>query len=380
MPGVKEEIMEKVCTQIQAELDWYVMNLGVASFATVFIGGGTPSVLPGRILKNLFEKIGKTGKTLEWTVEANPETLDNDFLDICKGSGVTRLSLGVQSFHDELLAGLGRRARHKDIMHAMELLSTGWQGDVSLDLITGIPGQSREILFEDISQAMSCKPGHISMYTLTAEERTVLHDQMAARKITLPARDDEALLWDCAVDFLAQNGYSQYEVSNFCKPGKECLHNLRYWLLKPYCGVGPAAVSTLQGAINNKVLKKTNLECNILRIHNPHSIEDYCMGREENWNRRPEEIRPKEFLLENLMMGLRLASGIPVKEIKSRFGKSLEELLSGLWEKWCGRGYAITDGETLRLTAPGRLILNRLLEEAALAIDDAEEIIIRTWD
>jgi oxygen-independent coproporphyrinogen-3 oxidase len=190
-----------------------------------------------------------------------------------------------------------------------------------------------------------------------------------------PERDEE--LWFAGKDELERRGFENYEISNFCLPGKASKHNLRYWNLEPYLGVGPGAVSTLPSSLLREVFEAHGKsiaglgEHPVCRLNNPESIDAFLGGREKLWGGEVEAIQPRDFLVENLMMGLRLAAGIPADRLERRFGRSFEELFPGLWELWVERGFAkpaehtVGSHSCLRLSEPGRLILNSLMVEVA---------------
>ncbi|MDR1443871.1 MAG: radical SAM family heme chaperone HemW, partial [Treponema sp.] len=207
---------------------------------TVYIGGGTPSVLGagamGRLLGALGELLPPDGGR-EWTVEANPESLDGEFLRICRDAGVNRLSLGIQTFSPRIREKLHRRGGTERLSLAAEL----FPGAFSVDLLTGLPGQDRALLLGDIERALSFKPAHVSLYALSLEEGTPLWERAAE----LPSRDRADRLWISGRDALERSGYAQYEVSNFCLPGKESRHNLRYWGMQNWLALGPSGSGTL---------------------------------------------------------------------------------------------------------------------------------------
>lgn len=369
---------------------------------TLYVGGGTPSALSrenlGRLLAEFRGTVWK-----EWTVEANPESIDEEFLDICGQAGVSRLSMGIQTMGDAFLGLLGRPGSRSDNEKALDLLRSRWTRDLSLDFIAGIPGQTAADVRADLS-VLDRLPGsmasHASLYSLTLEPGTGLFAQVQEGGVTMndPERDEE--LWFAGKDELERRGFEHYEISNFCLPGKASKHNLRYWNLEPYLGVGPGAVSTLPTALLREVFEGRGKaargkaargsgeqglggggfgERAVCRLSNPESIEGYLTGRDALWGMEVEAIQPSDFLIENLMMGLRLAAGIPTDRLQRRFGRGFQELFPGLWERWVHRGLALPVevagghpvglgprvGPRLRLTEAGRLILNSLMAEVA---------------
>ncbi len=364
---VKPHLLERVVEETVALGARFLEAAGpTARVQTIFVGGGTPSCLPPRLLRALLGAFGSRAPA-EWTVESNPETLSESFLDSCEAAGVTRLSVGIQSLHPAHLVTLQRRASARQALAALSLLRKRWKGRLNLDFITGIPGQTVEELREDLAVVERRWPGHVSLYQLTVEPGTPLEARVqdGTMRINHPATDED--LWLGGSDELQARGYRQYEVSNFSLPGMECAHNLRYWQLAPYCGAGPGAVSTVPGAWAAKVMGRPELSStgSVVRLTAPRDIHEFLRGPEGAWGMEAEVVRPTDFLLECLMMGLRVADGIPEELICSRFSAGLDELFPGLWQDWVARGYAVPfDGvsrASRRLTPEGLMILDHLL-------------------
>lgn len=241
----------------------------------------------------------------------------------------------------------------------------GWPGRVSVDFLAGIPGQTAEDLRQDLARAMENPAvGHISLYTLTP-----LPDTELAGRVD-PEEQDR--LWLQGYAFLESRGFRNYEISNFARLGEECRHNLRYWRLEPYLGVGPAAVSTLPW------------RGRLMRLSHPESLEAYLEGPApgepaqvehtgvpSGWGLQAEEIGAEDFLFETLMMGLRLREGIRRESFQRRFGRPLEELIGPLWARWRAGGLASADPGRYRLNRRGRWVLDRLLREAAEYLEEA---------
>ena len=365
-----ENTQAAVVTQTILQARCLLEAAGNPRVQTVFFGGGTPSVLKRPALRSLLDFVSPLGAS-EWTIEANPETLDRDFLSLCSDSGVTRLSVGIQALQPRLLTLLRRRATERDCLNAVDLLRATWRGDLSLDFIAGIPGQSTAEVVRDLSLVDASWPGHASLYQLTTEPGTPLAKLVDCGEIVMnPAEKDEEL-WFAGKAALEGLGYAQYEVSNFARPGKECQHNLRYWKIEPYIGAGPAAVSTIPvGAA--RMLFGAQPEGAAARLSNPKNIEMFLRGAPAQWGSEVEMISPRDLLLETLMMGLRLAAGIETESFYRRFGKGVAELLPGLWEGWVRKGWAVPIdagfASRMRLTNEGLMLLDRLLGDAASRI------------
>ncbi|HET6485740.1 MAG TPA: coproporphyrinogen-III oxidase family protein, partial [Spirochaetia bacterium] len=242
-PSVITRVVEQTVELAQTLWD----ASGRAPLRTLFIGGGTPSCLPPSLLRRLLGPFVGQG-VVEWTVESNPETLSQAFLDECEAAGVTRLSLGIQSLSSELLQRVRRRATREQSLSAIDLLRRKWRGQVNLDFITGIPGQTQDDVGECLSVIQPQWPDHVSLYQLTVEPGTPLEAGVADRSIRLNEPEKDEDLWLAGREGLLSRGFRQYEVSNFARPGRECRHNVRYWMIQPYAGAGPGAVSTIPSA------------------------------------------------------------------------------------------------------------------------------------
>jgi oxygen-independent coproporphyrinogen-3 oxidase len=336
-----------------------------ARLDTIFVGGGTPSCIPPVHLETLLGAFSGMGCT-EWTVESNPETLDERFLDVCRRVGVTRLSVGIQSLSTRHLRTLGRHATREDAFAAMDLLRKSWRGELNLDFITGIPGQTISDVVDDLSVIGGGWPDHVSLYQLTVEPGTPLEHMVDEGTITLNRDELDEELWLAGRASLSRLGYRHYEVSNFCLPGRECHHNLHYWRIDPYAGAGPGAVSTIPAAWAARASGRPELAESghvVARLTAPKDIAAFLQGEEHFWGLQAELISGRDFLLENVMMGLRLADGMSEETLRARFGRSFAEMFPGLWEGWTARGLAMPPDGSLRLTPDGLLLLDRLLGE-----------------
>jgi oxygen-independent coproporphyrinogen-3 oxidase len=260
---------------------------------TVFLGGGTPTFLEPSELARLLAALPAAD---EVTVEANPETVTPALAELLREGGVTRVSLGAQSFRPELLAVLERRAGPDDVRAAFYHLRDAGFDNISLDLIYGIPGQSAADLALDLTEAIALEPEHLSCYELEAKRGTrftFAHGDELARQ-------SEAMegYFELVVETLVRAGYRWYETANFCRPGRQARHNLGYWLGRDYLGLGIGAVSTVDG----------------LRWRNRPSLGRYLAGLGEG--RRPpreeEALAPEVARVERLLLGLRLDEPVPL--------------------------------------------------------------------
>jgi oxygen-independent coproporphyrinogen-3 oxidase len=342
---------------------------------TIYIGGGTPSALGaealGRLIGALGELPGHEGR--EWTVEANPESLDRDFLRVCREAGVTRLSLGIQSFSPRPRSLVHRAGGPGALGRGLELAAEFFPQDFSADLLSGLPGQGRRGLLGGIARLLSRRPAHVSLYDLSLEEGSPLWERAAE----LPPREEADRLWISGRDALEASGYEQYEVSNFCLPGKECRHNLRYWDMESWLALGPSGVGVLideEGGTG-------------LRLSWPGDLAAWLDGAPD-WRDRPapghpaqgrlarerlvrerltrERLDPPTLLKESLLMGFRLRRGPRSALFQRRFGLSPEEAVPRTLARWRARGL-IAPGPALN--REGLLFLNAFLVEAFAELD-----------
>jgi len=343
-----------------------------ASIDTIFVGGGTPTVLEDevfeRLLAGLRSIVGHT--PLEWTVEANPESLSPRKLEMMAIHGVTRLSVGIQSMDDGELAILGRHARAADNRGALDLaIQSGLR--LSADLMTALPrpekrssrasrSSTRSALRDSAAFLVEKGVGHLSIYDLVVEEGTPIKGRLDRGEL-FPADEDAAFDEREEVEgFLKALGFSRYEVSNYALEGSECLHNQAYWSMNSYLGVGSGAVSTLIVADGKKAAATGSGGSLSLRIEEGRDLPAYLLDPDKalalSW------IGRKDSAFEMIMMALRTARGLDEERFKARFGLEAGALLSSTREKWKDR--FSESGGFLRLDGPGLDILNLILVDA----------------
>ncbi|HWR08265.1 radical SAM family heme chaperone HemW [Sporomusa sp.] len=217
---------------------------------TVYIGGGTPSLLPVHLMEQIMSALYNNfsiNNDAEISMEANPGTVTRAQLTTLKASGINRLSFGVQSFNDDLLARLGRIHRTPDTMTALEYADAAGFNNISIDLMYGLPGQTAAGFARELEQAVALHTSHLSVYGLKLEQGTPFAAAYDQGRLELPDEMSEEAMYDLMVDVLPGKGLLRYEISNFARPGMECRHNLKYWYYQPYLGLGAAAHSFLKG-------------------------------------------------------------------------------------------------------------------------------------
>jgi oxygen-independent coproporphyrinogen III oxidase len=328
------------------------MRMGDIQPSSVYIGGGTPTVLPMESLRLLIEGIDKYFKPepgTEFTVEANPGTLGHiDFSEL-KALGVNRVSLGAQSFDPDELRALGRIHGPCEIKRAVDGLRASGIENISLDLIYSLPGQSLQGWQSSLGEAIGLSPEHISLYDLSIEEGTAFHSMQKAGLLTLPPETVQVEMYLAAVSRLSEAGYERYEISNFASPGRECAHNLNYWSAGDFVGFGAGAHSRAEG------LAAWNLPDVARYIERLEKGED-AVGSSE-------VLTPGEREREFLMLGLRKSGGFSLEEYETEFGKGFREKYGPITMKMEHAGYMVISGGRAFLTMRGVLASNRVITE-----------------
>jgi len=327
---------------------------------TVYFGGGTPTVLGPDRLNRLLAAIRSSfpvAESAEITAEANPGTVTGaDFARLREG-GFNRVSLGVQSFRRETLAVLGRIHSVEDVRAAYRDARRAGFSSVGIDLIFGNPGQREAEWQEDLDLAVTFLPDHVSAYALTPEPGTPIHGAIADGGIALPDDDAVARMYAAARETLRAAGYRHYEISNFCRPGKECRHNLKYWRRDGYLGLGPSA---------HGLLFPGNSAPFGLRTANPPSLPDYLGALSDGrlpWGSTRVCDR-EDAWKESLIFGLRTAEGVSPPSIENRNGPPPEPV-RGAVEHLIGSGLLLREGDRLRLPERHWFVSNEVLQRLA---------------
>ena len=330
--NLNEDYIESFITALINDINFQIEYFDINEIPTAYIGGGTPSVL-GVKISRLFNALKNLPffSPEEFTVEANPESITEEFLSLCRLGGVNRLSLGVQTFHEPSRLSVNRKGNAYFLEKRLNLAGQYFPGsktgaDLSLDLMTGLPYQDEKIIMEDINRIRARNPSHISLYSLTVEKNTALEEKINAKKIILPDRDKSDSLWLFGREVLVNEGYNHYEVSNFAVDGKQCLHNTRYWQMKNWIGAGPSASGTL---INEETAQAK-------RFTYAHDVGVYIKTPLITSAHR-ENIDKTSLLKDVILMGYRRKEGPDRELFKKRFGRSPEECIPETLERWKGK-------------------------------------------
>lgn len=324
--------------------------------ATVYVGGGTPTALTDAELDRVFEIIGANfdlARLVEFTVEANPGTVDERRLSHIRGLGATRLSLGVQTFDDHGLRLLGRVHDSREAAAAFGAARAAGFDDLSVDLMFALPGQKLEDVRRDVACVAELAPEHVSLYGLTYEPGTRLARLRDDGAVAAVAEELDREMYLAIIDDLERAGYPQYEISNFAREGFECIHNQSYWSLGEYVGLGPSAASYLGGE----------------RRRNASALDEYVerISRGESPVAERERLEPEPAARETLMLALRTRRGAHPAEFEARTGFAIDALLGEKgrrlvaegWFEFVGHG----EEDRLRLTRKALPVADEILAE-----------------
>ena len=280
---------------------------------TVYVGGGTPSLLSEMLMEKLVTGLGRIfdmSRVEEFTIEVNPDDVHVDYIRFLRSIGVNRVSMGVQSFRDEDLRLINRRHHAAQAISAVEAISAAGIENISIDLIYGIPGQSEEDWKKNVEKAISLKVNHISAYSLMYEHGTRLSTMRDKGLVEEVAEESVAAMYDILVIELHNAGYQHYEISNFCLPGYHSRHNSSYWNLTPYLGLGVAAHS-YDGAV---------------RRYNPSHLQDYLQAMKSHQPfAKAEQCTESERYDEYVMLRLRTTSGLGIEALKEMFSPKFSD-------------------------------------------------------
>ena len=340
--ALKEEIKR---TGDQAE------GIGVRS---VFIGGGTPSILEAEQITEIMTCIRNNfsiEKNAEITIESNPGTLNAEKLNCYHELGINRLSIGLQSTDDDCLRRLGRIHTLQEFEKNYEQARKSGFQNINIDLMSGLPGQSLRGYEDTLNRVTELKPEHISSYSLIIEEGTPFYKSDSVLQ-QLPDEDTERKMYERTKEILAQQGYERYEISNYARQGRECIHNLGYWEQVPYLGMGLGASSFYNGA----------------RFSNERNFRKYLSTPYLPFEHREDyvQVSREEQMEDTMIFGLRKMKGISVSEFEREFGTPIWEMYGSVIERYSNLGLLIQEGDVLRLTDAGIDVSNRIFEDFIL--------------
>jgi oxygen-independent coproporphyrinogen-3 oxidase len=346
----RERSIERYCAALENEIER--ANQPSGGIATIYFGGGTPSALPAARIAALIDRLcarfGCEREAFECTLEANPSRGRED-LERWREAGVNRLSVGIQSFDDGELHRLGRDHAAADAAEFLSAARAAGFENVSLDLIAGVPGQTRASFASSLAAATASPATHVSVYGLTIETGTPYAAWYARDPVAFPDDDLTADQLESAHDILSAAGFSHYEISNFARPGWESAHNIGYWRQRDCIAFGMSAAGYDRG----------------LRYANHRAFDDYCSAIEAGRSARAyeEELPIARRIGEAAMLALRMSTGIDDADFARRFGIDAETVFRAARKKCSAAGLLEDDGARARLTRRGRLLANSVCAE-----------------
>ena len=354
-----ERYVERLIQDLTAAPAW-ALQIGVhlpGSVDTVYLGGGTPTLLAPELIERLFGALREEFEVepgAEITVECAPGQLADATLEALARGGVNRVSLGVQSFIDREAHETGRLHSRAVVLDDLRRLRAAGIANLNVDLIAGLPGQTFASWDESLGVLMDCGVPHASVYMLEVDEdsrlgREMLNGGTRYRAGLVPGDDAIARMYETAIERLAGAGIEQYEISNFARAGFRSRHNLRYWERRPYLGLGLDASSMLRGE-----------DSFVLRSKTTEDLNAYLEGNE---TAETAWLGPARQLEEAWFLGLRLNDGVEIAALAAEFGREVVRPALDVVSRLAGDGLVTSDGERVRLTAQGRLLSNEVFQE-----------------
>jgi len=342
--ATKRTYVDALKREIRADFDRSV------KICSVFIGGGTPSILDGDMIKEILDTV-REGFELtpdcEITIECNPGTLDQNKAKIYKACGINRISLGLQACDVLVLKSIGRIHTFADFLKSYELVRELGFDNINVDLMSALPGQDLDAYLAGLKKVISLEPEHISAYSLILEDGTKMGDHIENYK-KLPDEEEERQMYHKTIELMREYGYDRYEISNYCKPGYECRHNIGYWTMREYYGFGLGA----SGFIGGKRSKNTD------------SMEAYLKGELKKWEQETREDLMEEFVF----LGLRMCKGISLSKFKAFFGQDCDKIYKDVIDKHIAGGLLEKKGDRLALTEKGMDLSNLVMSDFIITV------------
>ncbi|GAB1408896.1 hypothetical protein MASR1M90_00500 [Desulfovibrionales bacterium] len=341
---------DRYLTLLEREMAVWAERYGCLCADTVYVGGGTPSLLTPKQVTWLFDALERffdLGQTREVSMEANPESVcAPGFLETARDRGVSRISLGVQSLHDATLRLLGRPHDRQTVVRAVRAVRDAGISSLNLDLIWGVPGQNLNMWLDDVRQAIALEPEHLSCYGLSLEHGTLLLDQVMRQELHMPSEDCASQMFVRGCQSVEEAGFAQYEISNFARHGHMCQHNLGYWAGSSYAGLGPAAVSTMSG----------------MRWTNASALDDYARGLAAGVSGQDVELLTSHVQArEMIMLSLRTRAGLDLEWFQAKTGCDFLRHTGSFIEQLCASDLAQVSSNHFSLTRQGMLVSDSIL-------------------
>lgn len=337
-----EHLYPDYATALCREIDGKGGIFSCESVDTLYIGGGTPTLLSKLQMYDIIDGLYKRwniSDSAEFSMEANPGTVDLAKLSWLRSLGINRISFGIQSFNDRLLQNLGRIHLSQEALEAVTLAQQAGFDNINVDLMSGLPEQTPDDWAATLASAAGLGVQHISAYGLKIEEETPFFHMLEQHCLLLPSDEDDEAMYDLTAAYLPQHGFSRYEISNYAVPGRECLHNLKYWHYQPYVGLGAGAHSFTQGK----------------RIANTANVADYIakINRGDTPVVTVECLEQADAMAEFVFLALRTTQGVSFSDFKANFGVDFLRQFAGPVAELVQKGMLVMDKERAFLTSQG---------------------------
>ena len=377
-----EQTQKSYVAALQKELAFYGAKYKDRRITTIFIGGGTPSWLKEDYMQAIMETVYhyfSVEQDAEITIECNPGTITEHKFEVYRRIGINRLSIGLQSVHNEELKILGRIHTFEQFLKTYDMARKHGFSNINIDLMSSLPGQTPEIFCDSLYQVLKLKPEHISAYSLIIEKGTPFYElyrfdavrqEAGMQTESLPTEEEEYQTTKMTQHILKEAGYHWYEVSNFAKPGYECKHNMVYWTGGEYIGFGIGASSYFQGKRFNNMRDifkyielMENLSDKFVETDNMELLyNDTTRTLRENVTNIYIDARMEEFMF----LGLRMTCGVSREDFKERFNKDIYEVYGSVLNKYIGEGFMASEGDRIYLTDAGIDVSNVILADFLL--------------
>jgi oxygen-independent coproporphyrinogen-3 oxidase len=348
---LKGQPVDEYLKALDQEIRMTVNQVPSGNLETIFVGGGTPTSLNEQQLYRFCDSINRNlpkSEMMEFTFEANPGDLTKEKLEILKDAGVNRLSLGVQTFNEELLKKIGRVHKAKDVYQTIDNAKKIGFENISIDLIFSLPTQTIRDFKESLTEAFSLDITHYSAYSLIIEPKTVFYNLLKKGKLPSPGEDVEAAMYELLMEEMEKHGFSQYEISNFSKPGFESRHNLTYWNNESYYGFGAGAHSYLNG------VRRSNT--GLLKRYMDQIISGELPVINEHQTTKVEQMEEEMFL------GLRKTRGVSVPHFMEKFAVDPQQLFEQEIAELTNKQWLKVEKSHIFLTKKGRLLGNEVFQ------------------
>lgn len=326
---------------------------------SVYLGGGTPSLLEGQMIWDIMDRLKACfdlTEDAEVSIEANPGTLTVEKLERYRSAGINRISLGLQSADDKELKNLGRIHTYDEFLKSFERVRQTGFDNVNIDLMSALPGQTLESWKKTLKKVSQLKPEHISAYSLMVEEGTPFYERYHSHPELLPGEDEEREMYYATKQFLREQGFFRYEISNYAKPGRECRHNIGYWTGTEYLGLGLGASSYIRGfRFKNESDLRVYLKTDMAGERADELLHQEIIG-----------LTDAERMEEFMFLGLRMTRGVSKQEFRRRFGRDIRDVYGAVLDKLEKNRLIVTDSLCIRLSEFGIDISNYVLSEFLL--------------